>query len=90
MSLEDFTDKELREIYRRGRKTANRIKGKPAGYRMRRDKPHNPRWLPRQLKARTNGDYYAKLVEAVFFVHTRAEIIEDRLPAIHGYLDNYR
>lgn len=90
MSLEDFVDRELRKIYRLGRKTVNRIEGKPANHRMRREKPHNPRWLPKQLKARTNDDYFAKLIEAVFFVHTRATSVEDRLPTIHRYLDNYR
>ena len=80
MALEDFSDEQLREIYLKGRRTLNRLERKPNDYRTKWDKPDDTEYLPRLVSGTTNDDYFQKLVEVTFFIHTVAVGVEKKLP----------
>lgn len=88
MSLEDFSDEGLAELYRRFRITANRIGGKSSGFRLVDPETRRPRdWID-AVEGVSDGFYYHQLVEAPFFGGMKAKTVEAKLDAIHSHLGN--
>lgn len=90
MSLHEFTNDELREIYVLCRKTLNHIQNKDESYRMPPGPLFDPNYLPKLVQGTTNDDYFKNLVEVVFFVHAVAKGVKKRLPRIKEKLGDYR
>jgi len=79
MSIDDFREDELIEIYRRGHLTWKRLAAEQ----------EKQEYIDK-FKQRTNDNHFQRIVEVIFFQHTKAKNVEERLPTIIKYLGDYR
>ena len=81
---------ELREIYRRGRTTLNRIEGHRGNHRLEAGPDDNIACHRRKFDKETDNDLFRDIVSVIFHAGMRAATVDKYMPRIYQHLGNYQ
>lgn len=90
MSVNDFTQSDLAEIYKRGLRTAYAIMGRPVEDAMTQKPSERQNTLEYYKTRKSDADFYAELAIIPFFAGMKAKIVEMYRDRIFYWFNDYR